>query len=142
VLSQLLDSADVTRGPPAVADVIKIDEYNQYHEPTLSHGECTSDDPVVFLVLLISVHLLLLIFGNYLCYKARNVSTSFNEGKYIGFAIVNYFQSTLLSFLLIPLVVRAAAAPTRDSPAARPRPARPSAACALIGQAGRAARGG
>ncbi|KAL1507932.1 hypothetical protein AB1Y20_007536 [Prymnesium parvum] len=76
-----------------------------YGEITESRGRCTADSEVwIWLSLIIVLHGVLLMFGNYLVYQLRNVPSEFNEGKYVGFSLANNLQTLVLALMLLLLI--------------------------------------
>ena len=68
-----------------------------------SHGECSFAEGLapIFLAILVTIHAVLLVYGNVLCYQARAMPTRFHEAKYLTFAFGNNLQSTLIAALLL-----------------------------------------
>ena len=58
--------------------IITTDQYGTALE---SAGYCTSEHWTVFAGIIASVHVALLVIASVLCYVARDVPTSFSEGK-------------------------------------------------------------
>ena len=59
--------------------------------PVESFGQCTPRDPAIsawlFFVPILLLHLLVLVAGNALAYRARDVPTSFHEGRWIMISV-------------------------------------------------------
>mmetsp|Transcript_4354 Transcript_4354/g.7429 ORF Transcript_4354/g.7429 Transcript_4354/m.7429 type:complete len:762 (-) Transcript_4354:27-2312(-) len=87
----------------------RVAQKDTYGNILKSVGKCESEKSSVFLGLVFVFHLLVLLYGNYLCYKARDISTAFSEGKYVAVAMVSNFQVLALA---APVLVIVAENPT------------------------------
>lgn len=61
-----------------------------------SEGRCTSDSWYIFTPLIGALHLCLMATACYLCFKARQIPTTFQEGKYVAIAMASNFQIFLV----------------------------------------------
>ena len=61
-----------------------------------SVGMCTAENPWLYGALILALHFSVLVYGNYMCYKSRNVGTTFAEGKYVFMAMVSNLQVSLV----------------------------------------------
>ena len=75
---------------------------DRFENPLTSAGACYSSVSTTFILLLAAFHLSLLLIGSIVAYQARNVSTSFNEGKYVAVAMASNLQVLALA---IPVLV-------------------------------------
>jgi ABC-type branched-subunit amino acid transport system substrate-binding protein len=75
---------------------------DRFDNPLSSAGACYSSVSTTFILLLAAFHLSLLLSGSIVAYQARNVSTSFNEGKYVAVAMASNLQVLALA---IPVLV-------------------------------------
>ena len=72
---------------------------------TESRGQCTASDRVwKWLTALLVLHGVLIMWGNVLTYRLRNVPSDYNEGKYVGFSIANCMQTSFLALLILFLI--------------------------------------
>ena len=69
--------------------VLRADIFGEALE---SQGMCTGDSWQVFASLIGCLHLFLLALGCVLCYKARQIPTMFQEGKYVSIAMLSNLQ--------------------------------------------------
>ena len=90
---------------------------DQYHNPLTSIGKCDTamrhtdtSSGWLFLTPLALVHVVVLLVGNVLSYRARNIATSFQEGKYIAMAMVSNLQVLGLAIPILLIVADNAAA--------------------------------
>mmetsp|Transcript_33348 Transcript_33348/g.53839 ORF Transcript_33348/g.53839 Transcript_33348/m.53839 type:complete len:795 (-) Transcript_33348:88-2472(-) len=81
----------------------------QFGDPIQSVGKCYSESAEAFVTVLACVHIAVLIYGNYIAYQARNISTSFSESKYVSMALVSNLQVMTLG---IPVLIITADKPT------------------------------
>lgn len=65
---------------------------------------CTAENPWVFGGLILALHFAVLVYGNYMCYKSRNVGTSFLESKYVFMAMVSNLQIMALGLPMLIMV--------------------------------------
>ena len=85
--------------------VREILEEDQYGHPKSSVGLClTEDDPMPYIGAIMGFHILVLLVGNYLAYKTREVGTAFSESKYISIAMVSNLQVLALSIPVLIIV--------------------------------------
>ena len=74
-----------------------IDARNEDGVPTESHGICGTESvgnlqkqPYVYVFG--AYFVMLMVYGNCLCYRARKIETVYAEGKYLAFALFNNLQ--------------------------------------------------
>ena len=72
--------------------------------PIRSTGMCSAQDPWPFLAPIICLHFFVLIYGNIMCYKARNAGTTFSESKYVFMAMVSNLQIMALGLPVLWMV--------------------------------------
>ncbi|GMH51949.1 hypothetical protein TrLO_g13998 [Triparma laevis f. longispina] len=72
--------------------------------PVESTGTCTSENPWPYLTPIIAIHFSILVFGNIMCYKARNAGTAFSESKYVFIAMVSNLQIMALGLPVLWMV--------------------------------------
>ncbi|GMH98252.1 hypothetical protein TrVE_jg14281 [Triparma verrucosa] len=72
--------------------------------PVESTGTCTSANPWPYLGPIVAIHFSVLLFGNIMCYKARNAGTAFSESKYVFIAMVSNLQIMALGLPLLFMV--------------------------------------
>ena len=92
----------------------EITESDQYDQPEASVGMCSSLDgrrTMFYVGSILALHLSTLIYGNILCYKARNIGTAFSESKYVFMAMVSNMQILVLG---IPILVMVAENPVTN----------------------------
>jgi len=65
---------------------------DKYQNPLTSEGYCTSHHWMIFAGIIASLHLSLLGFASWLCYKARDIPSKFNEGKMVAIAMFSNLQ--------------------------------------------------
>ena len=65
---------------------------DQFGEPLESQGCCVSDSWVIFGSLIGTLHLCLMATACYLCYKAREIPTMFQEGRFVSIAMMSNLQ--------------------------------------------------
>jgi hypothetical protein len=76
---------------------------DRFENPLASAGSCYSSVSTTFILLLAAFHLSLLLIGSITAYQARNVSTSFNEGKYVAVAMASNLQVLALA-IPVPII--------------------------------------
>ncbi|GMI06498.1 hypothetical protein TrVE_jg1444 [Triparma verrucosa] len=69
-----------------------------------SVGMCTAENPWLYGALILALHFSVLVYGNYMCYKSRNVGTTFAEGKYVFMAMVSNLQIMALGLPMLIMV--------------------------------------
>ena len=71
-----------------------------------SFGKCVSQGSVsvVMLSLLTAVNMLGLLAANILAYQTRNLSVSFNEGKYVNFAMFSILEALVIGVPILALI--------------------------------------
>ena len=76
--------------------------------PKKSYGECVPRDGSIdswyFLGPILAIHVIVLIVGNTMAYKSRNIATSFHEGKWITIAMFGNLEMLILAFPIIIIV--------------------------------------
>ncbi|GMH83604.1 hypothetical protein TrST_g7150 [Triparma strigata] len=72
--------------------------------PVESTGTCTSANPWPYLGPIVAIHFSVLLFGNIMCYKARNAGTAFSESKYVFIAMVSNLQIMALGLPVLFMV--------------------------------------
>ena len=72
--------------------------------PIKSTGMCSAEDPWPYLGPIIALHFFVLIYGNWMCYKARNAGTAFSESKYVFIAMVSNLQIMALGLPVLWMV--------------------------------------
>jgi hypothetical protein len=80
---------------------------DQYGNPESSNGMCTSIDggaAWLYAGIILGIHVCTLLYGNYMCYKARNAGTAFSESKYVGIAMVSNLQILALGLPILIIV--------------------------------------
>lgn len=86
---------------------------DMYGRPLESRGTCFPDDPsfadVTFLVLWAMPNVFALLFANFQAYKARRVSVTYSESRYIGLSMVSLLQVVCIG---VPSAVAARESPT------------------------------
>mmetsp|Transcript_848 Transcript_848/g.2602 ORF Transcript_848/g.2602 Transcript_848/m.2602 type:complete len:777 (+) Transcript_848:307-2637(+) len=76
-----------------------------YGDVTESKGMCTSDDHAQpYNVVQVVIHGVLLGGGNVLLYKLRRAPSEFNESKFLGFALFNNLQASIILLMLMNLL--------------------------------------
>jgi len=70
-----------------------------------SVGGCESDNSSSFLLPLVIVHLTVLFYGNYLCWKARKIEDKFAETQTIALVLVSLLQILVLAIPVMILVI-------------------------------------
>ena len=90
---------------------------DQYKNPLTSIGKCDtttrlteSSSGWLFLTPLALIHFVVLVVGNVLSYRSRNIATAYQEGKYIAMAMVSNLQVLALSIPVLLIVADNAAA--------------------------------
>jgi len=81
--------------------ILQVDEYGH---PRESAGRCTSKNPWMFLSPILALHFAMLLYAVVLCYKTRNISTEFQEGKWINMAMVSNLQILVLGIPVLYMV--------------------------------------
>jgi len=71
--------------------------------------QCTGDNAIVFVGVLLGYNGLVVLAGSFLAYKTRHAASYFNESKFIGFAIYNVI---LLAAVVVPLAFIITGEPT------------------------------
>ena len=79
-------------------------QVDMYSNPRESSGRCTSENPWLFLTPILVLHFAMLLFAVVLCYKTRNISTEFQEGKWINMAMVSNLQILVLGIPILVMV--------------------------------------
>ena len=93
-------------------DVVEVTPFGLVVE---SRGQCTASRRVwKWIAALLGLHGVLIMWGNVLTYRLRNVPSDYNEGKYVGFSIANCMQTLLLALLILFLI--------SDNPCGAPQP--------------------
>jgi ABC-type branched-subunit amino acid transport system substrate-binding protein len=82
-----------------------------YGSPVISTGACFSEGSTTWLTALGVLQFAMQLAGCVLCYKCRNVSTAFSEGKYVSVAMICYLQVMALAVPVLIIV--------KDNPPAR-----------------------
>ena len=76
--------------------------------PKKSFGECSPRDPAssgwLFLVPILGVHLVVLVLGNVMAYRARNVPTSYHEGRWIMISMFGNLEVMVVAFPILVIV--------------------------------------
>ena len=76
--------------------------------PKKSYGECVPRDGSIdswyFMGPILAIHVIVLIVGNTMAYKSRNIATSFHEGKWITIAMFGNLEVLILAFPIIIIV--------------------------------------
>ena len=76
--------------------------------PKKSYGECMSREGSIdswfFLGPILAIHVIVLIVGNIMAYKSRNIATSFHEGKWITIAMFGNLEALVIAFPIIIIV--------------------------------------
>lgn len=91
-----------------------VTESDQYGQPESSVGMCSSLNPdktMIYVSLILALHILTLVYGNVMCYKARNVGTAYSESKYVFMAMVSNMQILVLG---IPILIMVAENPVTN----------------------------
>ena len=94
--------------------VREVTEFDQYGQPENSVGMCSSlnsDKTMIYVSMILALHIATLVYGNYMCYKARNVGTAYSESKYVFMAMVSNMQILVLG---IPILVMVAQNPVTN----------------------------
>ena len=94
--------------------VREVTEADQYGQAENSVGMCSSlnsDRSMIYVGLILALHIATLVYGNYMCYKARNVGTAYSESKYVFMAMVSNMQILVLG---IPILVMVAENPVTN----------------------------
>ena len=65
---------------------------DQFGDPLVSEGHCTSEHWTAFGGAIAALHLILLGVACYMCYVSRDIPTNFSEGKYVSIAMVSNLQ--------------------------------------------------
>mmetsp|Transcript_13688 Transcript_13688/g.29528 ORF Transcript_13688/g.29528 Transcript_13688/m.29528 type:complete len:1410 (-) Transcript_13688:45-4274(-) len=73
-----------------------------------SAGSCQSEQSTIFLVLIGAYHVLVLVWGSYVCYQTYGITTVFSEAKYVAVALMSNLQLLLLA---IPILLIASDTP-------------------------------
>merc|ERR1712146_195003 len=80
-------------------------ESDPYGNPVRSVGLCiTKEDPFTYVGPIMGLHIVVLLVGNYLAYKTREIGTAFSESKYISIAMVSNLQVLALSIPVLLIV--------------------------------------
>ena len=69
-----------------------------------STGLCTGKTPWNYAVPILCLHFFVLVYGNYMCYKCRNIGTAFSESKYVFMAMVSNLQIMALGVPMLIMV--------------------------------------
>lgn len=77
---------------------------DQYGNAIESTGRCRSEYMSTFLGTIIGFHLLVLAYGNWLCYLTRKIDNVLNESRDITVAFFNKFQLLALATVVLTLV--------------------------------------
>ena len=91
-----------------------VTESDQYNQAEASVGMCSARDgsqAMIYVSIILVLHIITLIWGNILCYRARNVGTAFSESKYVFMAMVSNMQILVLG---IPILVMVAENPVTN----------------------------
>ncbi len=80
--------------------VISFDPVSGF--PTKSVGVCVNDSALPYLIPLLVFVFATLILGNVFAFRGRNVPVLFNEGKYIGFSLINFLECFALC---VPIMI-------------------------------------
>jgi len=80
--------------------IVQSDKYGGME----SQGFCSSDYFVLFLSLLAALQFAVLAAGAYFCYVARNIPTTFSEGKFVSLAILSNLQIFLIGLPVLIIV--------------------------------------
>jgi len=69
-------------------------------------GSCQTDGVgMVFLAITVIFVLSVLVYGNWLCYRAREIPVQYAESKYIAFALANHLQTKSFAVLAVIFTV-------------------------------------
>lgn len=87
----------------------RVTEYDPvYGLPVSSRGVCSplnEEEPVAgFYIALVGYHVLLLLYGLLVCYRARNIPTALSESKFVTAGIVSHLQILLLATPVLIIV--------------------------------------
>ena len=79
---------------------------DRYGYPLISYGGCEDvhGRSPLYIAILACMYIGLLLYGSYLCYTVRNVSTRFQESKWIAFCIVSRLQFIVLAIPILTSV--------------------------------------
>jgi len=105
--SELLTSSFCLIAVEAIA--LGFWSYEDPYHPKVVFGQpstyiCTSTNLSVYLLAQEGWKLINLVFGVFLVWSTRNVVSTFNESKDIGFAMYNYFAATLMDAVFLALL--------------------------------------
>ena len=81
-----------------------VEEQDPFGRDVETYGMCMSEDATVFLAILFVINIGSLLFALFQAYKARNISTEFQETQYIMGAMALIL---FVSFIGIPVMVLA-----------------------------------
>mmetsp|Transcript_7817 Transcript_7817/g.17079 ORF Transcript_7817/g.17079 Transcript_7817/m.17079 type:complete len:867 (-) Transcript_7817:181-2781(-) len=86
--------------PLVYVRVVNIE--NEHGNPLKSNGGCTSSSSAAFILAISIYHVLVLLWGSYLCYSTYGITTAFSEAKYVTVSLVSNLQ---LLVLAIPVIL-------------------------------------
>ena len=99
-----------------------MDKVDAFGRPTERHGRCASDDTgLAFALIIVTLNILLLAYGNLLVYQSRHVPTKYNEGKYIAFCVANNLQ---VAFAVLDAPLASLALHLTPTPTGKPNPSK------------------
>ncbi|CAB9504295.1 acid type B receptor subunit 2 [Seminavis robusta] len=81
---------------------VEHDGTDGWDQPVSTYGMCQCNNTVAFLVSLCIVNGLVLVFANWVAYKARSINEEFAESKYIAVAMASMLQAFLSG---VPILV-------------------------------------
>mmetsp|Transcript_82729 Transcript_82729/g.233828 ORF Transcript_82729/g.233828 Transcript_82729/m.233828 type:complete len:916 (-) Transcript_82729:46-2793(-) len=79
----------------------KVTHRNEFNFPTESYGHCVSEHAWYYMGPMLLLHVCALFYAVWLCYKTRNISTDFQEGKWISIAMVSNLQIVCFGVLIL-----------------------------------------
>jgi hypothetical protein len=78
------------------------DSTDIFNRPIESYGTCSSDDSLIFVILILVFNILTLMVANWWAYQARNIETEYHESRYIGISMASVLQAWCMG---IPILI-------------------------------------